>query len=259
MAGLSRLGAKAILALAIAAIGVRIAALSAHAPVQQPVPRQLPIPRPIRIAPITVDAARISRFPAPAGVQKRQAPDCIVLDPRLRGGTGCAATTTTAHTPPITTTPSPTVIRRVLDTHGPIRFGTWFWDEAGVPAGPIVITVDTKASVLSIFRAGYEIGTTAVIYGDDGMPTPLGVFPITQKDAHHVSNLYHAPMPYMQRLTNDGVSIHGSPIAADYATHGCIGVPVDFARKLFGATRIGDRVIVTRGETLSAGEPIKAI
>ena len=163
-----------------------------------------------------------------------------------------------AHARPVAEPASELVIKRVLDTGGPIRFGNWFWDDAGVPAGPITITVDLQAEVLSIFRGGYEIGTAAVIFGADHMPTPLGVFPITQKDAHHVSNLYQAPMPYMLRLTNDGVSIHGSEVAWDAATHGCIGVPTPFAKKLFGAVKLGDRVIVTRGKFIGTGQPITA-
>lgn len=161
-------------------------------------------------------------------------------------------------TPTPTPTETPYVIRRVLDTGGPIRFGRWFWDEAGVPAGEVVITVDTAAETLSIFRAGYEIGATAITYGADHKPTPLGVFPITQKDADHVSNLYGAPMPYMLRLTNDGVSIHGGEVAPENATHGCIGVPVAFAKKLFAAVKLGDRVVVTRGEQLQLGSSVGA-
>lgn len=139
----------------------------------------------------------------------------------------------------------PLVIRRVIDTHGPIRYGTWFWNEEAAGAGPLTITVDLKASVISAFRGGDEIGTTAIIFGEDGRDTPLGTFPILQKDRHHVSNLYHAPMPYMLRLTRDGISIHASEVAYDYATHGCIGVPAGFARRLFAAAKLGDRVIVT--------------
>ncbi len=66
-------------------------------------------------------------------------------------------------------------------------------------------------------------------------------------------------MPYMLRMTNDGISIHGSEIDWGYATHGCIGVPVAFARKLFGAVKLGDKIIVTNGETLKAGQAITAI
>lgn len=150
----------------------------------------------------------------------------------------------------------PFVIRRILDIPGPLRMGDWYWDEAGVPEGPIVITVDLAAQTLSIFRGGYEIGAAAILYGADEKPTPLGIFPVTEKDADHVSNLYGVPMPYMMRLTNDGISIHGAKVEPGTATHGCIGVPTEFARKLFEATRLGDRVIVTRGKMLGMGESI---
>ena len=150
-------------------------------------------------------------------------------------------------------------VKRVLDIPGAMRPGQWYWDERGAPAdGPIIITVDLKAQVISIFRDGYEIGTAVMLYGADDKPTPLGVFPISQKKVKHVSNLYGAPMPYMQRLTNDGVAIHASELGPNLATHGCIGVPLAFAKKLFAATQLGDRVIITNGETLDVGAAIKA-
>ncbi|HEX8238337.1 MAG TPA: L,D-transpeptidase family protein [Allosphingosinicella sp.] len=149
-------------------------------------------------------------------------------------------------------------VRRILDIPGPLKMGEYHWDESGAPAdGPIVITVDLEAQVLSIFRGGYEIGAAAILYGRDDKPTPLGAFPISQKDARHVSNLYGAPMPWMMRMTNDGISIHGSDsVAPGYATHGCVAVPVAFAKKLFAAAKLGDIVIVTRGKTLGMGEAI---
>jgi len=150
------------------------------------------------------------------------------------------------------------VVRRILDIPGPLKMGQFHWDESGAPAdGPIVITVDLEAQVLSIFRGGYEIGAAAILYGRDDKPTPLGAFPISQKDAKHVSNLYGAPMPWMMRMTNDGISIHGSDkVAPGYATHGCVAVPVAFAKKLFEAAKLGDIVIVTKGKTLEMGEAI---
>ena len=147
-------------------------------------------------------------------------------------------------------------IKRVIDTGGPIKFGDYFWDDKDVPPGPILITVDLKAQTLSVFRGGYEIGATAILYGDEGKETPLGTFPITEKDADHVSNLYHAPMPYMLRLTNDGISVHGSEVEWGYATHGCVGVPVKFAKLLFGVASVGDRVIITSGKMIGMGQQI---
>ena len=148
------------------------------------------------------------------------------------------------------------VIRRVLPISGPIRYGEWHWDDAGVPDGPIVITVDLDARVLSVFKGGYEIGATAVLVGTQEKPTPLGVFPITQKDRHHVSNLYDAPMPYMMRLTNDGISLHATEVEWGYASHGCIGMPEAFAAKVFGVTTVGDKVYITDGKTVGLGDAL---
>ena len=150
----------------------------------------------------------------------------------------------------------PFVIKRVLPIDGPIKYGEWHWDDAGVPEGPIVITVDLDARVLSIFRDGHEIGAAAVLLGTDEKPTPLGVFPITQKKRHHISNIYHVPMPYMQRLTNDGVALHASQVEIGYASRGCIGMPEPFAAKVFGTTKLGDRVFITRGKTVGLGDSL---
>ena len=151
-------------------------------------------------------------------------------------------------------------IKRVLPIEGPMRPGDWHWNDKGVPAGgDVIITADLTAQTLSVFRDGYEIGAAVILYGADDKPTPTGVFPITQKKVHHISNLYDAPMPYMQRLTNDGVAIHASEVGPNRATHGCIGVPMAFAKKLFAATQLGTKVIVTDGERLNAGGAITAL
>lgn len=148
------------------------------------------------------------------------------------------------------------VIKRILPIDGPIRYGEWHWDEAGVAPGPLVITVDLEARVLSVFRGGYEIGATAVLLGTQDKPTPTGVFPISEKKEDHVSNLYDAPMPYMQRLTNDGITLHATKVENGYASHGCIGMPKDFAKKLFEITALGDKVYITRGKQVGLGDQI---
>jgi L,D-transpeptidase catalytic domain len=155
--------------------------------------------------------------------------------------------------------PNDYVIKRALTITEPIVHGFWKWDDAGVPDGPLIITVDTVAQTMSVFRDGYEIGVSVVLYGIGEKPTPLGVFPITQKKKHHISNLYGAPMPYMQRLTDDGVAIHASDVIEGFITHGCIGVPKAFAKLLFEETKIGDQVIITSGERLQVGSAVGAV
>lgn len=156
---------------------------------------------------------------------------------------------------PMEIDPRALTVKRVLAIDGPFRHGDYVWDEKGAPAtGPVIITIDLKAETLSVFRDGYEIGAAVILYGATDKPSPLGAFPITQKDADHVSNLYDAPMPYAQRLTSDGVFIHGSDVEYGRGTHGCIGVPTPFAKKLFGVTKIGDIAVITNGKMLNVGK-----
>ncbi len=156
-------------------------------------------------------------------------------------------------------TPEPFVIKRVLPIDGPIRYGEWHWNEQGAPAeGPLVITVDLEARVMSVFRDGYEIGATAVLLGTDKHPTPTGVFPILTKERHNISEKYNnAPMPWTLRLTWDGIAIHGgSTVERGYASHGCIGTPDPFVSKLFAIAQKGDRVIITNGKRAQLGTPL---
>ena len=128
-----------------------------------------------------------------------------------------------------------------------LRSGEYAWRAEETPPGPVTIVVDLRARTLSVYRRGIEIGRSSVVYGYDEKPTPLGTFSILEKKARHVSNLYGAPMPWMHRLTWDGVAIHGSQMADDKATHGCIGVPDEFGEALFALTAKGGRVIVHEG------------
>jgi len=147
-------------------------------------------------------------------------------------------------------------IKRILPIQGAIKYGEWHWDDKDVPAGPIVVTVDLDARVLSIFKGGYEIGASAVLLGTQDKPTPLGVFPIMMKKEKHTSSLYDAEMPYMQRLTNDGVALHASNVRWGYASHGCISMPLEFAKKVYEATSVGDKVYITRGKQVGMGDSL---
>jgi lipoprotein-anchoring transpeptidase ErfK/SrfK len=130
-----------------------------------------------------------------------------------------------------------------------LSHGEWAWTEGPVPtSGETLVVVNLRAQLLSLYRDGQEIGRVRIVYGADEKPTPTGTFPILEKDAVHFSNLYGgAPMPYMLRLTRDGVAIHGSEVADDIVTHGCVGLPKAFAAMLFRQVKVGDRVVVWRG------------
>jgi hypothetical protein len=137
-------------------------------------------------------------------------------------------------------------VRSMLESRRPMTFGDYIWDDESIPAGPIWIRVDLQRQTLSIFRAGHEIGSAVILFGANSKPTPVGVFPILEKQVDHQSTLYDAQMPYMLRLTGDGIAIHASRVRPGSATHGCIGVPLAFARLLYAQVKLGDKVAIVR-------------
>lgn len=135
-------------------------------------------------------------------------------------------------------------IKSLLRVGKQMAFGDYTWDDEGVPEGAVWVRVDLSRQILSVFRAGEEIGTAIVIFGADEKPTPSGIFPVLAKAEQHRSSLYDAEMPFMLRLTGDGVAIHESDVRMGAATHGCIGVPPEFARLLFQQVHLGDKVAI---------------
>jgi lipoprotein-anchoring transpeptidase ErfK/SrfK len=155
--------------------------------------------------------------------------------------------------------PDKYAVTKTMKFAAPIKFGDWAWNETKAPlSGPVLVTVDIASQTLSVFRDGHQIGMTRMIYGDDDKPTPIGVFPILEKDEKHRSSIFvNAPMPYMLRMTGDGISVHGADkVEPIYATNGCIGIPNGFAKRLFGVVAPGDRIVVTRAKELRAGDVV---
>jgi lipoprotein-anchoring transpeptidase ErfK/SrfK len=158
--------------------------------------------------------------------------------------------------------PAQYALKQMMKFAAPIKFGDWAWNETKAPlTGPILIAVDIASQSLSVFRDGHQIGMTRMIYGDDDKPTPIGVFPVTQKSENHRSSIFvNAPMPYMLRMTGDGISIHGADkVKPIYATNGCIGIPNGFAKRLFGVVALGDRIVVTKAKKLRIGDVVPTV
>ncbi len=125
--------------------------------------------------------------------------------------------------------------------------------EAGKPQGPLIIAISIQKQNLKIYDAKGFFAETPISTGMAGHPTPMGVFSVIQKHKLHHSNIYSgAPMPYMQRITWSGVAMHAGVLPGYPASHGCIRMPMAFAVKMWGWTRMGARVVVTPGETTPA-------
>ncbi len=109
----------------------------------------------------------------------------------------------------------------------------------------VLIVISKASQRMQVFKDGAAWQSSPVSTGRRGHATPAGVFAILEKQKFHRSNIYsNAPMPFMQRLTSGGIAIHAGYVPGHPASHGCIRVPLAFARLLFGLTRISDTAVV---------------
>jgi hypothetical protein len=111
---------------------------------------------------------------------------------------------------------------------------------------PIMAIVSIKSQQVTLYDADGWILRAPVSTGVKGRETPAGVFALLEKNKDHRSNMYDdAEMPNMQRVTWNGIALHGGPLPGYPASHGCVRMPYGFAEKLFDKTRIGMRVIIS--------------
>jgi hypothetical protein len=118
-------------------------------------------------------------------------------------------------------------------------------------SGPLFAVISIADQRMSVYGADGLAARVPVSTGMRGHPTPTGVFSIVQKKRFHRSNIYSgAPMPYMQRITWSGIALHAGALPGYPASHGCIRLPSSFAPRLFGATEIGQRVLIAPRDTV---------
>lgn len=143
---------------------------------------------------------------------------------------------------PVLAGEAPIAIEDAAATLGPNKF---VWSDPGT-ADPVTVVVSLPQQQAFVYRGGALVAATSVSTGKDGNETPLGVYPILQKNEKHRSNLYDdAPMPFMQRLTWDGIALHAGRNPGFPDSHGCVRLPAAFAKRLFGVTDLGTTVVVT--------------
>jgi hypothetical protein len=115
-----------------------------------------------------------------------------------------------------------------------------------VAGEPIMAIVSIKSQQVTFYDADGWTVRAPVSTGVSGRETPAGVFAVLEKDKDHHSTMYDdASMPNMQRITWNGIALHGGPLPGYAASHGCVRMPFGFAEKRFDTTRIGMRVIIS--------------
>ncbi len=109
--------------------------------------------------------------------------------------------------------------------------------------GFITVYIDRSIQEAIVYRSDTMIGWSIVSTGRRGHETPSGTYKILLKHELYRSIRYKgAFMPHMQRLTDDGIAIHGGLVPNYPASHGCIRLPIEFAKLLYSVTDSKTRV-----------------
>lgn len=215
----------------------------------------------IRISALSMQVKK--NGPSKAGLLRRKSEYWAMLRTTVQLARGtfialaiCSAPAYSLVSPPdtaiATTTPA-----SIEERAAALKPGQYVWHPELAGDGPVQIVVSVPMQTAFVFRAGTLIGATTVSTGMPGKDTPTGSFTILQKEKLHHSNLYDsAPMPWMQRLTWDGVALHAGKIPGYPASHGCVRLPAAFAPKLYQATSLGAEVTIVDQSVYSAEEAL---
>ena len=137
----------------------------------------------------------------------------------------------------------------VIEKAARLSPGQFVWEPKAASTGPVFLVIDLTRQRVLLYRGGVLIAASTISTGSEGRETPTGVFTILQKEVVHRSRTYDdAPMPYMQRLTAKGIALHAGNLPGYAASHGCIRLPREFAKLLYGVTELGTPVMITDDE-----------
>ncbi|HST30162.1 MAG TPA: ankyrin repeat domain-containing protein [Chthoniobacterales bacterium] len=106
------------------------------------------------------------------------------------------------------------------------------------------IEISLSSQKMTLIKDGVSILNSTVSTGREGYSTKRGNFVITDKERNHRSTIYHVDMPYFMRLSCLDFGMHEGYVPNYPASHGCIRLPGETARKLFAEIPIGTLVTV---------------
>jgi lipoprotein-anchoring transpeptidase ErfK/SrfK len=126
-----------------------------------------------------------------------------------------------------------------------LRPGQYLWAADAPTAGDTRVVVDLLTQMAYVYRGNKLVGASTMSSAKTGHVTPYGFWTILEKRPFYRSKKYdNAPMPWMERIDNYGIAFHGGVNPGFPASHGCMRLPMKFAEKLYGVTRIGTKVVI---------------
>jgi ankyrin repeat protein len=126
--------------------------------------------------------------------------------------------------------------------------GHWRCTQILLGSGPspeqLRIEISLASQRVALVKNGVPVFRTQCSTGRQGYSTRAGQFVITNKERNHRSTIYHVEMPYFMRLSCLDFGMHAGFVPNYPASHGCIRLPSEAARKFFSEIPIGTLVSV---------------
>lgn len=137
--------------------------------------------------------------------------------------------------------------KAMVDTFGRawLTPGNFVWAEAVPTEGAPRIVIDLLTQTAYAYKGDALVGAASISSAKQGMVTPLGFWKVQEKRPMYRSKKYgNAPMPFMQRIDEYGIALHGGANPGYPASHGCVRMPMKFAEKLYSLTKLGTEVVI---------------
>ena len=126
--------------------------------------------------------------------------------------------------------------------------GHWRSSQILLGGGPapdqLRVEISLALQRVALVKNGVAVYRTQCSTGRQGYSTKTGEFVITNKERNHRSTIYHVEMPYFMRLSCLDFGMHAGMVPNYPASHGCIRLPEEAARKFFSEIPIGTLVTV---------------
>jgi ankyrin repeat protein len=137
---------------------------------------------------------------------------------------------------------------KMLPLYIAAQTGHWRCTQILLGRGPspdqLRIEISLASQRVALFKNGVPVFHAPCSTGREGYSTKKGQFVITDKNRNHRSTIYHVEMPYFMRLSCLDFGMHAGYVPNRPASHGCIRLPSEAARKFFSEIPIGTLVTV---------------
>ena len=137
---------------------------------------------------------------------------------------------------------------KMLPLYIAAQTGHWRCTQILLGRGPspdqLRIEISLASQRVALVKNGVPVFHTPCSTGREGYSTKRGQFVITDKNRNHRSSIYHVEMPYFMRLSCLDFGMHAGYVPNRPASHGCIRLPSEAARKFFSEIPIGTLVTV---------------